>query len=107
MRFMLLVGVAFWSTIAFVGIRKAFEQGGNALTEKLEAVYHAYPWLLLPAGIVGLLAGAALEIVEIIRIGQMAGSIGGFASLGFVCAVLGAACLAGHASLAHEGREQS
>jgi len=99
MRFMLLVGVAFWSTIAFVGIRKTFENGGNAVTEKLRSIHDTQPGSLMLVGAVGLLLGATLEVVEIVRIGQMAGTIGGFASLGFLSAVLGASCLSAHVSL--------
>ena len=99
MRFMLLVGVAFWSTITYAGILEAFERGGNALTERLADVHRALPGSLLVAGIAGSLAGTALVIVEIARIGQMAGEIGGFASAGFIAAVIGAACLAGHVVL--------
>ena len=29
MRFMLLAGVAFWSTITFLGVRKAYKNGGK------------------------------------------------------------------------------
>ena len=106
MRFVLLLGVAFWSTIAFVGIRKAFEQGGNALTEKMGDIHRQHPGALLPAGVVGLLAGTGLVIVEIVRIGQMAGSIGGFASLGFISAIVGAACLSSHLALTAEESSQ-
>ena len=99
MRFMLLVGVVFWSTMAFVSIRKTFENGGNAVTEKLQSIHESHPGSLLMIGAVGLLLGTILEVVEIVRIGQMAGTIGGFASLGFVSALLGASCLSAHVSL--------
>lgn len=102
MKFMLLAGVAFWSTVAFVGVRKTFAQEDNALTEKMRALHNSFPGSLLTAGVLGLLAGAGLEIVEIVRIGRMAGTIGGFASLGFICAIAGAGCLSGHVVLDRE-----
>lgn len=105
MRFMLLVGMAFWSTVAFVGVRKTFEQGENAFTEKMRALNQSHRGLLLMAGIVGLLSGFTLEVVEIIRIGRMAGTIGGFASLGFISAIVGAVCLSAHLALSNESRQ--
>jgi len=99
MKFMLLVGVGFWSTLTFVGIRKQIEAGGNALTEFLRGIHRSNPAFLLLAGITGLLAGVGLEIVEIVRITRMAGTIGGYAALGFVCAIVGAACLSAHLTL--------
>ena len=82
MRFMLLAGVAFWSTITFLGVRKAYENGGNGLTEKLRTIHRLHPGSLMIAGLAGVAAGVGLELVEIGRIGRMAGSIGGYASLG-------------------------
>lgn len=99
MAFMLLVGFIFWSTIAFVGTRKTFEQGGNAFCDKLRNVKAVQPQLLRFAGLVAPVAGLVLVLIEIRRILGFAGTIGGFASLGFILGIAGAIAMAAHLSI--------
>ena len=96
MAFMLLVGFIFWSVIAFVGTRKAFEQGGNALCDKLRQIKAAQPPLLLVVGLCAPIVGVLLVLVEMDRMLHHLGSIGGFASPGFLLGIAGAVALAAH-----------
>jgi len=94
--FMLLVGFIFWSAMAFVGTRKTFEQGGNAFCDKLRNLKAAQPLLLLAIGLCAPIVGVLLVLIEIGRILRHVGSIGGFASPGFILGIAGAVALAAH-----------
>ena len=59
----------------------------------------AKPNLLLIAGIAAPAVALLLMLVEIGRIQRQVGQIGGFASLGFILAIGGAAMLAAHLSI--------
>ena len=77
MEYMLLVGVAFWSTLVFIGVRRTFEQGESPICEKARDLKRAVPGLLLAIGIAGPLLAVILVAIEINRIQRMVGEIGG------------------------------
>ena len=102
MEYLLLVGVAFWSTLVFIGVRRTFESGESPICEKARELDRAVPHLLLVFGLAAPALAVVLVAIEIGRIHRMAGQIGGFASLGFLLAMAGSASLAAHQALRSE-----
>ena len=99
MELLLLPGLAFWSTIAFVGTRKMFAEGRGPLCDPLGRVKQDWPWLLPTAAGVLLSAGLLFVLREIQSIRDHAGFVGGFWMVAFLCGIAGAIALAAHLSL--------
>ena len=104
MEYALLVGLAFWSLLAFFGTRKAFASNHGPLCAPLRALKGRAPKVLFVAAGVGLALGVYFTLQEIAAVQRQAGLLGPSFMMGCVCGIAGAIALSAQLYLEPEAQ---